>query len=194
MLLTFWGCGDESPNETQANFPKGPRGAGPGGPGGGPAVASNPKLKAIMEKVGKGPQALQGSLSGALKQGEPAWDTIQPKTKEYAELTAELGKHDPPKGDKESWSKLSLAFAESAAELDKAAQEKDKAKAVAAIDGLQNSCMGCHRQHRGGPGGPGGMGGPPGGFRPAGGPGGPGGSPPSPGGPPPQSPGGPAPR
>ena len=122
-------------------------------------MASNPKLKAIMEKVGKGPQALQGSLSGALKQAEPAWDTIQPKTKEYAELTAELGKHDPPKGDKESWGKLSLAFADSAAELDKAAQAKDKAKAVGAIDGLQNSCMGCHRQHRGGPtGGPGGMG------------------------------------
>src|SRR5689334_22115026 len=83
MMLCAYGCGDENPNDTQANVPRGPR---DGGPGGGPAVASNPKLKAIMEKVGKGPQALQGSLSGALKQGEPAWDTIQPKTREYAEL------------------------------------------------------------------------------------------------------------
>jgi len=92
LLISLYGCGDENPNETPANFPKGPGPGGPGGPGGGPAVASNPKLKAIMEKVGKGPQALQGSLGAALKQGEPAWDTIQPRTREYAELASEIGK------------------------------------------------------------------------------------------------------
>ena len=78
-----------------------------------PAQAqSNPKIKEIMEKVGRGPTALQGSLVGALKQPQPAWDTIQGKSKEYADLTSQLSKLEPVKGDKDSWSKLSLAFAD----------------------------------------------------------------------------------
>jgi hypothetical protein len=189
LIVSLYGCSDDNPNEPPGVSPKGP------GPGGGPAVASNPQLKAIMEKFGKGPEALQKSLSGALKQAEPDWGTIQPKSKEYAGLATEIGKHDPPRGDKESWMKLTLAFAGSASELDKAAQAKEKDQAAAALDSLGSSCMGCHRQHRPGPGGPGGMGGPPGGFRPPGGPGGPGGFPPPPGGgPPPPAPGAPAPR
>ncbi len=154
-----------------------------------------------MSKIGKGPQAIQGSLVEYLKQAEPAWDSIQPKTKEYAQVAAQLDKLEPVKGAKDSWSKLSLAFAESATELDHAAQAKDKNKTKEALDSLGGSCMACHRAHRiMGPG----MGGPPGGrgMGPAGGPGGPpppggfGGPPPGgPGGPPPGGPppGGPAP-
>ena len=154
-----------------------------------PAQAlSNPKIKEIMEKVGKGPAALQGSLVGALKQPQPAsWDSIQGKSKEYADLTSQLSKLEPVKGDKDSWSKLSLAFADSAAELSKGAQAKDHDKTQGALDNLGNSCMACHRQHR--VMGPGGV--RPGGTPPSdrgGPPGGPGGPPP--GGPPP---GGPAP-
>jgi hypothetical protein len=51
-----------------------------------------------MTQVGRGRRALQGSLGDALKQGEPAWDTIQPKTQEYAQLTSEMGKLEPVKG------------------------------------------------------------------------------------------------
>jgi hypothetical protein len=182
LVFTLVGCGDESPNEPAPNTSGGGLGKGAMGPGG----ASNPKLKAIMTKVGRGPQALQGSLTEALKQAEPAWETIQGKTKEYARLATEAGQHDPPKGAKDSWGKLTLAFAESASELDKSAQAREKEKTQTELDNLGNSCMACHRQHRvmGPPGGGPPGGGPPGGFRPP--PGYPGGSPPapSPGGPP----------
>ena len=94
----------------------------------------------------------------ALKAEKPAWETIQPQTKEYAQLAADMGKHEPAKGSKESWSKLTAEYAELASDLDKAAQAKDKAAATAAQGDLASSCMACHRQHRGGPGG--GMGGP----------------------------------
>ena len=57
---------------------------------------------------------MQGSLGDALKQGEPAWDTIQPKTQEYAQLASEMGKLEPVKGTKDSWARLTLAFADSA--------------------------------------------------------------------------------
>ncbi len=190
FLLFLPGCADESPNNPASNSAGAP-GKGAPGPGPGQAARSNPKLKEIMTKVGKGPQSLQDSLKGALKQGEPAWDTIQPKTQEYAQLASEMGKLEPVRGTKDSWAKLSLAFAESATELEHAAKAKDKSKTTEALDSLGGSCMACHRQHRVmGPG----MGGPPGG-RGMGPPGGPGGPPPGgPGGPPPGGPGGPPPE
>jgi hypothetical protein len=125
-------------------------------------------------------------IGQALKADKPAWDTIQPQTKEYAQLADDMGKHEPAKGSKESWAKFTVEFAGFAKDLDKAAQAKDKAAASAAHEDLVSSCNACHRQHRGGPGGmmgPGMRGGPPGGRRGGGPPGaGPGG--PSPGGPP----------
>ena len=188
VSLTFLflpGCGDESPNDVAPSAAGAPEKES-SGPGGGQATRSNPKLKAIMTKVGRGPQALQGSLGDALKQAEPAWETIQPKTQEYAQLASEMVKLEPVKGDKDSWAKLTQAFAESAAELAHAAGTKDKNSTKEALDSLGGSCMACHRAHRVmGPG----MGGPPGGRgmgRPPGGPGGP--PPGGPGGPPPGGP------
>jgi hypothetical protein len=186
------GSGDEPnapPELRNAGGPGGPGGPGPGGaPGKG---ASSPEIRAIMVKLNKGPAALGSQIGTALKADKPAWETIQPQTKEYAQLATDMGKHEPAKGSKESWSKLATEFAGLATELDKAAQAKNKDAATAAQEDLASSCMACHRQHRGGPGmgmGPG-MGrpggGPPGGRRGGGPPGGPGGGPP-PGGPPDQ--------
>lgn len=180
-FLFLTGCADESPNEAAPNG-AGPPGNGSSGAGPGQAASSNPKIKAIMSKVGKGPQSLQDSLKAALKQGEPAWDTIQPKSQEYAQLASELGNLEPVKGNKDSWAKLAQAFAESATELEHAAQAKDMNKTKEMLDTLGGSCMACHRQHRmGGPG----RGGPRGGRGMGPPPGGPGGPPP--GGPPPDS-------
>ncbi len=164
----------------------GPRG---GGPGGGP---SSPEIKAIMVKLNKGPNSLGTLLDTELKAEKPAWETIQPQAKEYAQLAGDLVKHDPARGSKESWAKLAAEYAESAVELDKAAQAKDKDAAREAHTELGNSCNSCHRQHRGGP-GMGGMGPPGGGRRGGGPPGGPrgGGQPkfgPPPGGGPPPGP------
>jgi hypothetical protein len=136
-----------------------------------------------------------GTVIGeALKAEKPAWETIQPQTKEYAKLASDMAKHEPAKGSKESWSKLAAEYAGFAHELDKAAQAKDKAAASTAQSDLGGSCNACHRQHRGGPGGMmgRGMGGPGMGGRPGmGGP--PPGGRPGMGGPPPGGPGGPPP-
>ncbi len=115
----------------------------------------------IMTKLAKGPNSLTPTLGKELKEAQPPWETIQGQAKEYVLLTAELGKHQPPKGTSDSWAKLTGEYAESALELDKAAQAKDKDAALAAHSELALSCKSCHQAHRGG--GPG-MGGPPGGF------------------------------
>jgi hypothetical protein len=141
-------------------------------------------LKAAMKKIGQGPGALTPTLAAQLNAEKPAWETIQPETKEYAQLASETANYNPTRGSKESWAKLCAEFTATASDLNKAAQAKDKAAALSAHGQLSNTCMGCHREHRGRQGGP--PGGPPrgpggGGPPPPGAPGGP-----PPGGPPPK--------
>jgi mono/diheme cytochrome c family protein len=69
-----------------------------------------------------------------------------------------LATHNPPRGSKDSWDKLSAAFAEAAASLDQAVQAKNRDAAQTAFRSLETSCMACHQAHRGGP--KGGFGGP----------------------------------
>jgi hypothetical protein len=177
-IVTLAGGCQDSENDGHVNSPV-PEGSGTNSP---------PGIKQIMTKLAKGPGSLTPVLGVALKADQPAWETIQGQTKEYAQLAAELGKYDPPKGSKESWAKWTGDYSAAASELDKAAQSKDKAAALEAHGRVATSCMSCHREHRTmGPG----MGGPRGGmgatgFGPGGPPGGPGGpgAPPSDGPPP----------
>lgn len=111
--------------------------------------AKSRQIKEIMKKLNdKGPESLNTLLYEELQADPPDWGKIQPQAKEFAQLTASLGQHTPPKGSKESWERLTTAYAESAAALDKAAQAKDKNAAQAAYKALGRSCMGCHREHR----------------------------------------------
>jgi EF hand len=136
-------------------------GGGPGGPGPGGAPKQSSPITEIMDKLNKGPQSLTELLDTALNADPTPWDTVQPQTKMFAKLAADLAKYDPPKGSKESWAKQTAAYADFAATLDRAAQAKDKTVVVAVHEKLSNSCMACHQQHKGGPGGPGeGFGGP----------------------------------
>jgi hypothetical protein len=132
-----------------------------------------------MTRLTKGPNSLTPVIGKELKEENPPWETVQSQTKEYVQLASAMTGNDPPKGHKSSWEKLTLAYAEWAAELDKAAQAKDKSAALEAHGKLAGSCMACHREHREMRKG---MGGPPGSGR---GPGMPPGEPP---------PGGPAPK
>jgi len=146
------------------------KGGGPGRGGkGGPGGDQSP-IHDIMVKLAKGPKSLGNAIGEELKASPPPWDKLQSQTKEYAELVGSLATLNPPKGSKESWAKLTGAFADSASNLNRAALIKDKDPALAAHKSLSQSCMACHQQHRGGPGG-GGPGGPKGFGPPPGGPG-----------------------
>ncbi len=114
------------------------RAAGPGGfggppkgrPGGNGGPRDEGPVHDIMEKIAKGPQALSNVIGAELKETTPPWDKLKTQTKEYAELAASLGKHQPAKGSKESWAKLTAAFAASAAELSQAAPEQRQTSSV----------------------------------------------------------------
>lgn len=139
--------------------PPGMRFGGRGGP-----------IREAMMKLFKGRPSLKDSIGQELNGDSPSWDTIQPQTKEFAELAASLSKYDPPKGSKDSWEKLTASFSKEAAALDHAAAAKNKDEALGVYSRLSDNqtCKACHQAHKGGPGG--GMGMPPGGFRRPGGP------------------------
>jgi hypothetical protein len=158
LMLVFGGCAKKEDPAPSVNA-GGPAAMMPGFPG--PGGISRRETGKIMARLDKGPEAPRRVINEALKADSPSWDKILPKTKEYAELAAELGKHDPPAGEKEAWNKHTAAFAEDAGALDKAAQAKDLEATKAANTKLNGSCMGCHNEHRmqGGPRGPRGPGG-----------------------------------
>lgn len=152
--------GQVNNGEGQPGMPGGQWPGGPGGPRG--------PIGEIMAKLTKGPQSLTSVIGVELNEETPPWDKIQPQAKEYVQLAGSMSKYDPPKGDKESWLKMTTAFTQSATNLEHAAEAKDSQAAKAAHTALKNSCQSCHQAHRGGPGMM--MGGrPPGGFRGPGG-------------------------
>jgi hypothetical protein len=167
FLAVFGACNKATDTGPVGQGPQGGRpGMGPGGPMGAPGGRS--PISDIMVKLTKGPQSLTPRLGQELQEDPPAWETIQPQAKEFAELASSMSKYDPPKGSKESWAEHTGSYAKSAEALNKAAQSKDKEGALAAHSELASACKACHQEHRMGPGGPGGFGprgGPPGGPR-----------------------------
>jgi hypothetical protein len=129
---------------------KGPEQAGAASGGGSPAAApaQPPGIKQIMHKVAGGPMSLNAQLDRELKLEKPPWETIQSQSAEYVKLTTEMGTIDPPRGSKDSWTKLTSEFTAAATTLEKAASAKDSTAAKTAHKGLLNSCGACHRDHR----------------------------------------------
>jgi cytochrome c556 len=134
VLFVSVGCGKQDNSGPTA-------GPGPGGPS---------KIKQIMMKVAKGPQALTPLIGKELEADPPDWAALQPQAKEYAELASDLGKIDAPRGSKESWQTHTESYAAAAADLERAAEAKDRDKAKAAHSRLGESCKSCHDDHRGG--------------------------------------------
>ena len=124
--------------------------------------------------------ALQDSLKEALKQDSPPGTRFKARPRSTPSSPSSSASYDPSKGDKDSWSKLTLAFAESAAELDKSCpgqgqgQDQGSTGQPGQLVPWLPPPAPDHGTRRGlaGMGGPPG-GGPPGGSSASGGPGGP---------------------
>ncbi len=110
--------------------------------------AKDPTIKEIMGKLHKGANAPIGLLKKDLQEDDPDWPEIQKTTKEFVTLGAALGKNDPPKGDADSWKKLTKQYFDNAKILDDAAKKKDKSGALSAQAKLAGSCLACHKAHR----------------------------------------------
>ncbi len=106
------------------------------------ADAKDADISTIMKaSFGKG--GFKTTLPAAVK-GEK-WDEATKLAKEWAEYGAALGKNKPPKGDAESWKKMSEAFTASTKSILTAAEKKD---AKALTKAMAFNCQGCHKGHK----------------------------------------------
>ena len=107
-----------------------------------------PTTKEIMKKLHGGNDALLKATQTKLKAGTVDWDAVQTDSKTIKELGEAMGKNEVKKGTKESWEKLTKAYADTATKLSEAAEKKDKAAATQSLTKLGGSCMACHRVHK----------------------------------------------
>lgn len=115
-----------------------------------PSGAADKKLnlKEIMTKAHKGGTSLLATVGAELKEDEPDWAEVQTKSKELVQLGTAMTKATPPRGEKESWDKLTAAYLQNAKALNAAAGKKAKTQAQAAQKKLATSCRSCHTAHK----------------------------------------------
>lgn len=109
----------------------------------------DPSIKEIMNKAHKGGDAILTKLGKDLAAKEPDWEDVTKLSKELASLGAALGKNKPPRGEQESWDKLTKEYQDTIKSLLAAADKKEQKDAIAAQKKLMGSCMGCHKLHKG---------------------------------------------
>jgi hypothetical protein len=117
------------------------------GPAGGQG-SKPPTIKEIMGKLHKGANSPLTTVRADLQAEQPDWAEIQRAAKNFVTFGTALTRNDPPKGDKQSWAKLTGGYLENARSLEAAAQRKNKVEAIAAHTRLNDSCKGCHSVHR----------------------------------------------
>ncbi len=118
---------------------------------GGLAVAQDdaPSIKKVMGKLhGKG-KGLLPAVGKSLQAPTPDWPEIKKGSKLIVDLASTITDVEPPKGEKEAYSKLSKAYLASAKDLYEAADAEDAGKAKAAAKKLGGTCKTCHSAHKG---------------------------------------------
>ncbi len=118
----------------------------------GPAGASSddevPTIKKIMSKLHKGRNAPLTTVKAALNTDSPDWTKVKKDAKVFATFGAALPKNDPPKGDKESYTKLAKDYASATKSLEESADKEDLTGSKDAFKKIQNSCKACHQSHK----------------------------------------------
>lgn len=107
-----------------------------------------PTVKEIMRRLHKDSACPNVIVRTELQDAQPDWAKVQGLAMDFVTLGTALGKNDPPRGERKSWTRLSGEYLDLAKTLDLAAQKKDRGAALAAHERLNKSCKGCHDAHR----------------------------------------------
>jgi hypothetical protein len=107
-------------------------------------------IKAIMKELNGGPTALSGAISQELRGEDTDWASVKKLSGQVVADTEALRKLEPPRGDKDSWDRLTKSYAGDAKALADAAGKEEKASAKAAQARLTDmkTCASCHGAHR----------------------------------------------
>jgi hypothetical protein len=103
-----------------------------------------PDISEIMKKGHKGADSYIAKIKDASKNDK--WEDANKYAKSLAAYGEALGKNKPPKGDAESWEKLTKKYAENTKLALKGTEDKDTKEVNKGLGGI--NCMECHKAHR----------------------------------------------
>jgi hypothetical protein len=111
------------------------------------ALNGDNPIEEIMNKAMK-KGGLRQQITIEVDKDSPNWELIQKKSKELTKYCGDLCKQSPPKGDPESWKKLTEALADNVKKVDEFISKKDQANAKLTLKKINGSCKTCHDAHR----------------------------------------------
>ncbi|HEY3787250.1 MAG TPA: cytochrome c [Urbifossiella sp.] len=108
-----------------------------------------PTTKMIMKTLFGAPKGEMNLCQKCVAAGKgEKWDEAQKYAKTLADLGASLPKNPCPRGDADSWEKLTKQFAEQTKAIAKAADDKDSKEFEEATGKFTKACGACHMAHR----------------------------------------------
>jgi len=102
-------------------------------------------IKQIM-KISHGKDGYRSKVDAAVKGKD--FDTATSVAKDWEKAAIDLGKNTPPKGEAESWKKLTDAYTKNIQAMLKAASDKNAKGVQASLKTVGSSCGACHKSHR----------------------------------------------
>jgi predicted TIM-barrel fold metal-dependent hydrolase len=114
-------------------------------------AADPPPFLKVMEDNFSGKKNVHKAVKRQIDADATDWGELARLMKQYATAAGYVGAHaktKPEKGDDKSWAKLTAQFAGQAKELEAAVTAKDKEKAKATLEKLNETCEACHEAHR----------------------------------------------
>jgi hypothetical protein len=111
------------------------------------ATGADDKLPDIPEIMKKGHAKTDGYIAkirAAAK--DEKWEDANKYAKSLELLGEALGKNKPPKGDAESWKKLTEKYVDNTKLVLKGTEDKDAKAVNKGLGGI--NCMECHRAHK----------------------------------------------
>jgi len=104
-------------------------------------------IKEVMKKAHAGDSAFKTVVGKAIK-AKDFDDDAKNAMKAWVAIGSALGEFDPPRGEKESWTKQTKKYAEDLKKLAKAVNDKDAEAAATAFDTVDKGCGACHSKHK----------------------------------------------
>jgi hypothetical protein len=110
-----------------------------------------PSFTKVMEDNFSGKKNVHKNLKKMIESDSTDWTEAGKLMKQYGIAAEQVGQHaktKPEKGDDKDWAKLCAQFATQVKELDGAVTKKDKDKAKASLEKINETCEACHENHR----------------------------------------------
>jgi hypothetical protein len=110
--------------------------------------ARTPSIRAVMHKQYRVTYAPFKVIEKELDAPAPDWDKVAEAARDFVALGAYLDKNEPKWGEKASWQQFTALHMKEAKEMERAADQRDRAALGAVHRRIETACDACHDAHR----------------------------------------------